>query len=440
VIKITEKPRVPLLLLALFTLVSHASVYAQTICSSQTGTHNGFYYSWWKDSGGSACITLGAGGNYSTTWSGVNNFVGGKGWSTGSASRVVNFSGSFNGGSNGYLCLYGWTRNALIEYYVVENHGSWTPPGASSAGTFQSDGGTYNLYRTQRVNQPSIDGTATFYQYWSVRSSKRSSGTITFANHVNAWRSKGWNLGSSWAYQIMATEGYQSSGNSNITVSEGSGGGGGGGGGGGSATILVRARGTAGGESIQLQVNNNTIATWSLTTSMTNYTASTSATGGINVRFTNDASNRDVQVDYIQVNGSTRQAENQTTNTGVYQNGQCGGSNSEWMHCNGYIGFGNVSGRERTNEEDNIADLADWSDVSVDPILFENPVRGTILRMDVPEEITELRILDLSGRTMKVVITRKGQVNEEHGLLPGLYLVQPVRNTERRKPQRLVIE
>ena len=38
----------------------------------------------------------------------------------------------------------------------------------------------------------------------------------------------------------------------------------------------------------------------------------------------------------------TRQAENQTYNTAVWQNNSCGGSNSEWMHCGGAIGFGNT--------------------------------------------------------------------------------------------------
>jgi len=104
----------------------------------------------------------------------------------------------------------------------------------------------------------------------------------------------------------------------------------------------VRARGTNGSEHINLRVNNNVVANWTLSTGYQNYTASTSATGGILVQFDNDASGRDVQVDYIQVNGSTRQSENQSYNTGVWQNGSCGGSNSEWLHCNGSIGYGNV--------------------------------------------------------------------------------------------------
>lgn len=207
--------------LSISMLSSTQEAIAQTITSNDTGTQNGYYWSFWKDTGGSVSMTLGSGGSYTTTWSNVGNFTAGKGWKPGSATKVINFTGSFNGGSNGYLAVYGWTRNALIEYYVVENYGSWTPPGGTSKGTFTSDGGTYNIYQTTRTNQPSIDGTQTFQQYWSVRTSKRSSGTVTFANHVAAWKAKGMNMGSSYDYQIMETEGYQSSGSSNITVSEG---------------------------------------------------------------------------------------------------------------------------------------------------------------------------------------------------------------------------
>jgi endo-1,4-beta-xylanase len=206
-------------------LICSSAVNAQQVCNNTTGTNNGFYYSFWKD-GGTGCITLGSGGNYSTSYnlSGNKNMVTGKGWQTGSKTRTVGYNaGVWNAGTNSYLTLYGWSTNPLVEYYVVDSWGSsFTPPGggAQSMGTVTTDGGTYNIYRTQRVNAPSIIGTATFYQYWSVRTSKRQQGTnntITFANHVNAWASKGWNLGT-MNYQIMATEGFGSTGSSNITV------------------------------------------------------------------------------------------------------------------------------------------------------------------------------------------------------------------------------
>ncbi len=395
--QLRNSKRIALCLAGCIFLLSYVSMNAQTLCNSDTGNNGGFFFTHWTDGGGSACMTLGSEGNYSYQWSNTGNFVGGKGWSTGSSSRVIGYNaGNYSPSGNSYLTLYGWSTDPLVEYYVVDSWGSWRPPGGTAVGTVTSDGGTYQLYRTLRVDEPSIIGQATFYQYWSVRTSKRSTGSnnnITFQNHVNAWANQGWNLGTH-NYQVMATEGYESSGSSNVTVWES----------GnnpdpnpnpnpnpGTYSIVVRARGTSGSENIRVTVGGTQVDSYTASTSMSNRTINTSATGGINVEFTNDATGRDVQVDYIQVNGSTMQAESQTNNTGVYQNGSCGGSNSEWMHCNGYIGFSGYSGARNTEVSDQnqkgnqevIISTVPEQEILSEEMIFPNPVKD-VLNISIP--------------------------------------------------------
>jgi endo-1,4-beta-xylanase len=186
-----------------------------TVCNNQSGRHCGYTYEYWKDQG-SGCLTNTSDG-FSVEWSNINNLLGRKGLRPGSRNQIVTYDANYQPNGSSYLCIYGWTRSPLVEYYIVDAWGSWRPPGGDSMGTVSSDGGTYELYRTERVNQPSIEGTRTFYQYWSVRTEPRTSGTITVANHFNAWEGVGLDMGS--LYEVsMTVEGYQSSGTADVAM------------------------------------------------------------------------------------------------------------------------------------------------------------------------------------------------------------------------------
>ena len=236
---------------------------AASICSSQTGTNGGYYYQMYTAGSGSACITLNSGNSYSTSWSNVGDFVAGVGWNPGSKA-TVSFSSSLSASGTSLVSLYGWSTNPLVEYYVIENYTGSPPTAGTYMGQVTSDGGTYNIYEHQQVNQPSIQGTATFEQYLAIRTSPESSGTITTANYFNAWASHGMNLGT-LNYQILATESFGGgSGSSSATVSSGGSSGGGGGGGSGSCTATLSA-GSKGSNWYNLNVSVTGSSTWTVT-------------------------------------------------------------------------------------------------------------------------------------------------------------------------------
>ncbi|KAF8143815.1 concanavalin A-like lectin/glucanase domain-containing protein [Mycena galopus ATCC 62051] len=226
--------------------VSALSKNTRSETASISGTNFGYYYTFSAEDGDAVVYTNLDDSEYSIQW--TNNsgyFVGGKEWNPGSAQSVFprpNSSCAYAPQTNprprqisydffdatGHLAsldgdnslsIYGWTTDPLVEYRIIENLANDVDPvlGLTLQGTVTSDGSVYNIYENQRVNATSIMGTATFSQYWSIRQSTRSTGSVTVANHFNAWAAAGMPLGE-LGYQIVATEGHSGSGYAEVYI------------------------------------------------------------------------------------------------------------------------------------------------------------------------------------------------------------------------------
>ena len=106
-----------------------------------------------------------------------------------------------------------------------------------------------------------------------------------------------------------------------------------------SCNLIVRALGSCGGESLQLRINNVTVATYTLTTSFVDYTYSGYTQGdNVSLYFLDQGNGCDhnARIDYITAGASVYEMEQSTNNQG------CNTSGSEWMWCTGTADFGNL--------------------------------------------------------------------------------------------------
>ncbi|NDV95344.1 hypothetical protein D0T84_10505 [Dysgonomonas sp. 521] len=195
--------------------------YSDTIRSNKSGVHDGFGYELWHDKG-DVSMVLKKGGAFECSWDNINNALfrtGKKFDSTKTHDEIgsisLDYGCDYQPDGNSYLCVYGWSVDPLVEFYIVESWGSWRPPGAVSKGTVNIGGSMYDIYETIRVEQPSIEGDTTFRQYWSVRTDKNTAGTIPVSEHFKAWETMGMRLGK--IYEVaFCVEGYQSKGKANL--------------------------------------------------------------------------------------------------------------------------------------------------------------------------------------------------------------------------------
>jgi endo-1,4-beta-xylanase len=175
--------------------------YSVWLSDSTTGTNCGTFYNvgaafkaqWNMASGGDLLARAGLSWNSDKTYDQLGTI---------SADYAYTKTGISN--TNVYTGIYGWSVSPLVEFYIVEEWIGFNPgSNATKKGTFTVDGGTYDVYTHTQTNQPSIQGTATFQQFFSVRQSARQCGHISISAHFKEWASLGMTLGKMFEAKLL---------------------------------------------------------------------------------------------------------------------------------------------------------------------------------------------------------------------------------------------
>ena len=222
--------------------ISSSISWGQTVtCSNGTsqkmGSAGGYDYELWSQNGaGSATMKLNVsaenGGAFEVEWQGTINMLArtGKRWGSNSTVTVQNvgnitseFDVEWSSSDNvKYVSVYGWGYydqqdipsgfSNEIEYYIVQDRGSYNPTsGGKKWGSAVIDGISYDFYTTDRIQQPSLSGTSTFKQYWSIPSNTsqhRTKGTISISKHFSEWAKVGMKMGKLYEVASMKIESY----------------------------------------------------------------------------------------------------------------------------------------------------------------------------------------------------------------------------------------
>nr|CAB93667.1 endoxylanase [Ruminococcus flavefaciens] len=224
-------------LLSAFIIASSmpAALSAYADDQQEKGNVGGYDWEMWNQNYTGTVSMKPSAGSFTCSWSGIENFLArmGKNYDSQKINYkalgdiVLSYDVEYTPRGNSYMCIYGWTRNPLMEYYIVEGWGDWEPPGndgVDNFGTATIDGRTYKIRKSMRYNQPSIEGTKTFPQYWSVRTSSGSRNnttnymkdSVTVSAHFDAWSKAGLDMSGTLYEVSLNIEGYRSNGSANV--------------------------------------------------------------------------------------------------------------------------------------------------------------------------------------------------------------------------------
>lgn len=123
----------------------------------------------------------------------------------------VSLSGQKNIGYS-FIGIYGWSEDPMIEYYIVDTWASQYKPGGTGwgwtkKGDYTVDGAAYEAWTHTQVDQWALHGKATFEQFYGVRKTGRSCGTIDITAHFAEWEKLGMKLGKMYEAKVLGEVG-----------------------------------------------------------------------------------------------------------------------------------------------------------------------------------------------------------------------------------------
>ncbi|MDR2559107.1 MAG: glycoside hydrolase family 11 protein [Oscillospiraceae bacterium] len=212
-----------------------ASSGVTTISSNTIRNIDGWDVEYWRD-GGTGTMTFNGDGTFSCTWDArpANNILFRVGRKFGTPSGItqshtqigeisLTFDAAHDTSVNSLLCVYGWTARDTVEYYIFESWGTYQKgrqsPQAQLIGTYTVDGeGTYEFYVShERVNQPSIfSNSDTFPQYYSIRTERRTGGTVSVSEHFRQWEQLGYSMSGALYEVAICIEAWGSAGSGRV--------------------------------------------------------------------------------------------------------------------------------------------------------------------------------------------------------------------------------
>jgi hypothetical protein len=188
--------------------------------SNATGMAAGLDWTIWSNSSAGSITTYSVPA-FSASWNNSGDYLARLGvqwndtktydqYGTIAAQFVEKKTGS--GGGYSYIGIYGWSVSPCIEFYIVEDSYNQMPvnPGnTTNKGTADIDGGTYIIYSrpTSGTGGSKCSGVSNWTQYYSVRKTARTCGTISVSQHFAAWAAAGLSLGKMDQVQLLVEVG-----------------------------------------------------------------------------------------------------------------------------------------------------------------------------------------------------------------------------------------